>query len=308
MDVVTLGESMVVFLPEAEGPLRHVARFGRGVAGAESNVAIGLCRLGHPTAWIGRVGEDEFGRYILDTLATEGLDLRFASADPGAPTGIMFKERRPGADSRVVYYRAGSAASRLDAGDVPEAVFAGAAWLHVTGITAALGDGPRRAVARALELAARFGLRVSFDPNYRARLWSEEQARPVLRDLASQCDLLLLGTAEGRLLYGSDDPEEIARAGLRAGPTLVAVKRGSEGALLAGNEGRWAIPPHPVSIVEPTGAGDAFAAGCIAALLDGQPPLACGRLGALCGALVCTVAGDWEGAPDRETAASLLGR
>jgi 2-dehydro-3-deoxygluconokinase len=291
---------MVVFVPESTGPLRHADRFTRGVAGAESNVAIGLCRLGHPAAWIGRVGDDEFGRYIWTTLRGEGVDLRYAAVDPRAPTGLMFKERWAGGDSRVFYYRRGSAGSGLDAGDVPEEAFAGARWLHLTGITPALGPGPRRAVERALELARAHGLRVSFDANYRARLWPPEEARPVLRELAARADVVLLSEGEAALLYGSGGPEEAAEVALRSTrASLVALKRGEHGAALATAAGVHRIPPVPVQAVEPTGAGDAFAAGLIAGLLEGWSPEEAGRLGALCGALVCTVAGDWEGAPER---------
>jgi len=305
-EVVTLGESMVVFIPEGAGPLRHADRFTRAVAGAESNVAIGVRRLGHSVSWISRVGEDEFGRHVLSTLRGEGVDVGRAVVDPSAPTGIMFKERRVGADSRAFYYRAGSAASHLDADDVAEEAFRGARWLHLTGITPALGPAPRRAVRRALEFARRHGLRVSFDPNYRERLWPMEEARPVLRELACRSDVLLLGAAEGRVLYGTEDAAGIARAALEEGIPFGAVKLGALGALIWDGPDRAEIAAHAVPAIEPTGAGDAFAAGCIAGRLDGRAAPDCGRLGAICGALACTVLGDWEGAPERETAERLL--
>ncbi len=297
---------MVVLVPESPGPLRHCERFTRALAGAESNAAIGIRRLGHSAAWISRVGDDEFGRYVLATLRGEGVDVTWAGRDPEAPTGIMFKERRAGADSRVVYYRAGSAASRLDAGDVPEAAFPGARWLHLTGITAALGAGPRRAVGRALDLARRYGLRVSFDPNYRSSLWPVEVARSVLWELACRCDVLFLGTDESRILFDTDVPAAVAKAACEAGVRFGALKRGAEGAVLWDGPALTEIPARPVPAIEPTGAGDAFAAGCIAGLLDGRPPAECARLGAICGALACTVLGDWEGAPERDVAKGLL--
>ncbi len=305
-EVVTLGESMVVFVPESTGPLRHADRFTRGVAGAESNVAIGLCRLGHPAAWIGRLGDDEFGRFIWSTLRGEGVDLSHAGLDPTAPTGIMFKERAAGGDSRVFYYRRGSAASRQDGGNLPAAAFRGARWLHLTGITPALGEAPRRTVERALALAREHGLGVSVDPNYRSRLWAPSEAGPVLRALADQADVVLVSDGEGQLLYGTSDPDSVASAALASGARLVAVKRGEHGALVATSEGRWTVPPFPVRVVEPTGAGDAFAAGLLAGMLEGRTPEACGRLAALCGAMACTVSGDWEGAPEAAQASRLL--
>jgi 2-dehydro-3-deoxygluconokinase len=301
-EVVTLGESMVVFVPETVGPLRHAERFRRGVAGAESNLAIGLSRLGHSAAWIGRLGDDEFGRFVWSTLRGEGVDLRWATLDARAPTGVMFKERRAGGDSRVFYYRRGSAASLLDEGDVPPAAFEGARWLHVAGITPALGAGPERAVRRAMALARAAGTRVSFDPNYRARLWPEDRAAPVLRELAAGVDLLVLGEQEGRLLFGVDDPEGVSAAALAHGCGLVAVKRGAEGALLAREGERVPLPPLPVAAVESTGAGDAFAAGLLAGLLEGMPLGLAGRLARFCGAMATTAPGDWEAAPDRDAA------
>ncbi len=304
-EVVTLGESMVVFVPEDTGPLRHADRFRRAVAGAESNLAIALCRLGHPAAWIGLLGDDEFGRYVWATLRGEGVDLSGARLDPRAPTGVMFKERSAGGDSRVFYYRKGSAASLLDPGDVPAAAIAGARWLHVTGITAALGPGPRRAVEHAVRLARAAGRAVCFDPNYRARLWDPAVARPVLLDLARQADLLVLGEEEGTLLFG--DGGGIAEGGLALGCRMVAVKRGGRGALLVSADECVEVPAVPVKVVEATGAGDAFAAGLLAGLLEGLPLREAGRLAALCGARACTVSGDWEGVPGRADALRDLG-
>jgi 2-dehydro-3-deoxygluconokinase len=306
-EVVTLGESMVLFVPEQPGPLRHAARFSRALAGAESNVAIGLCRLGHPAAWIGRVGEDEFGAYVLSTLRGEGVGLAFARADGRAPTGLMFKEPAAAADSRVFYYRRGSAASLLDAPDVPTEALAGARWLHITGITPALGPGPRRAVGAAVRGATAAGLRLSFDPNYRSRLWPPAEATPVLRELASAADVLLCSEEEADLLFGTADPAALAAAAGHRPGRLVAVKRGDRGAgfCLAGEV--WEQPAWPLrKVVEPTGAGDAFAAGLIAGLLEGRAPAEAGRMAAACGALACTVSGDWEGAPERPALEAML--
>lgn len=305
-EVVTFGESMVVFVPEAAGPLRHAERFARGVAGAESNVAIGLCRLGHPAAWLGRLGDDEFGRFIATTLRGEGVQLADGVLDARAPTGIMFKERRAGGDSRVFYYRRGSAASLQGPEDLPETAIRSARWLHLTGITPALGPGPRQAVLYARALARRHGVPFSFDPNYRARLWPPEEAAPVLRELAAGAEVLLLSETEGELLFGTGDPEAVAAAALAAGTRVAAVKQGERGALLRTADGGFPIPAHPVLAVEPTGAGDAFAAGMIAGLLEGRTPQEAGRMGAIAGALVCTVSGDWEGAPERRALQVLL--
>jgi 2-dehydro-3-deoxygluconokinase len=308
VDVVTLGETMVALVPEGRGPLRLARRFRRHIAGAESNVAIGVTRLGHPARWLGRVGDDAFGTVILETLALEGVDTRWAVRDPGAPTGLLFKERPRTGDSSSLYYRRGSAASLQDADQIDPAAFTGARWLHLTGITPALGPGPRRAAARALDLARSGGLAVSFDPNYRAALWGRAEAAGALRPLAEQADVLVFSPLEGEILYGAGTVEALAARALAVGrATLVAVKDGVRGAVLFPAAGSpVAIAPHPVRAVDTTGAGDAFVSGLLAGLLDGMPLHRAGRLAALCGALACTVLGDWEGVPRRAEAEAWL--
>src|SRR5919199_3648728 len=133
LDVVSLGESMVLLVAEQPGPLREATTFRRHVAGAESNVAIGLCRLGHTAGWISRVGDDEFGRAVAFRIRGEGVDLSRLIVDPGAPTGVLFRERREVGPIEVVYYRRGSAASRLSTADLDADYLRQARYLHLTG-------------------------------------------------------------------------------------------------------------------------------------------------------------------------------
>jgi 2-dehydro-3-deoxygluconokinase len=305
VDLVTLGETMVTFCPEQPGPLRHAERFLRGVGGAESNVAIGLCRLGHAAQWIGVVGDDPFGDLILATLRGEGVDVSAVRRHPGAPTGLLFKERRPGGDSAVYYHRAGSAGSRLGPADVPD--LGRARLLHLTGITPALSDSCREAVRVAVGRARGAGALISFDPNYRARLWTPDAARAALLPILPACDVLLLSQGEGELLFGSPEPAAIAREARARGCRHVAVRCGGEGAwaFAAEGPGTW-VPAHRVTPLEPTGAGDAFDAGFLAGLLEGRDDAECVRMGNVCGALATTALGDWEGVPDRATLARLL--
>ncbi|MGW0086964.1 sugar kinase [Streptomyces sp. NPDC003393] len=293
---------------QAEGPVAVGAPARTTIAGAESNVAIGLARLGHRVSWAGRLGADEPARLILRTLRGEGVDVHHATTDPDAPTGSMLRERRVADVARVHYWRTGSAASRQRPEHLAGALTAGARVLHVTGITCALGPGPRAAVAAAVGHAREHGWTVVLDVNHRARLWSREQAARVLRPLRGGVDVVIASDDELPLLAGDDTDGEDAQVAdiLAAGAREVVVKRGGDGAELYGRDGhRIRRPAHPVPVVDTVGAGDAFCAGYLSGLLDGLPPA--GRLRRACatGAFAVATAGDWEGLPHRDELALL---
>ncbi|MFI5727172.1 PfkB family carbohydrate kinase [Streptomyces cyaneofuscatus] len=229
-DVVCLGESMVTFLPSQPGRLADVPSFGRGIGGAESNVACALAAAGHRAAWVGRVGADGFGDHLVETIGGYGVDTSAVRRDPVRPTGIYFRTATDrGTDTHeVAYYRAGSAASAMSPSNVPyEDLFAGRI-LHLSGITAALS-------ADCLELvreltAPRPGRPlVSFDVNHRPHLWRGGPAdASVLLELARRCDLVFVGEDEAEEAWGIVGAEAI-RAALPE-PAVVVVKRGSAGA------------------------------------------------------------------------------
>ena len=313
-EVVTLGECLGSFVAWDAGPLAEARGFTRHVAGAEANVAVGLARLGHAIAYIGRVGGDGFGTAILRALRGEGVDVRHLTIDDSARTGVMFRERRVLGAMDVVYHRAGSAGSRVAPEDVVSAVadgvFEGIRWLHLTGITPALSDTARAATTRALEEGRRTGATVSLDVNMRRRLWSDEQAAPLLRDLASRVDVVFGSTDELALIAGADldsEPEQLVAAVAATGPRTVVVKLGRDGALGRDGETSTAQPGIAVTdVVDPVGAGDAFCAGFIAGRLDGVDLTTALRMGNACGALAVAASGDQSGLPDRGELARLL--
>lgn len=299
--LVAIGETMGLLTSAEYGSLRSARSLNLGVAGAESNVAIGVRRLGHEVTWVGRLGDDEMGDLVESTLRGEGVDLRIGR-DPARPTGLMLKSRRTTSITRVTYYRSGSAASALCPADLPLDLIASARVLHVTGITPALSDSCRKTVIRAMEHARAHGTRVSFDVNYRAALWRQEAARPVLCGLVGLADILFAGSDEVELLLGpvpERAPAEIAADLAVLGPTEAVLKRGAAGAV-AWIEGRiLEAAAVPVRAVDPVGAGDAFVAGYLAGLLDGATPEERLGIATLTGAFAVTVSGDWEGAPTR---------
>ncbi|MFC1417887.1 sugar kinase [Streptacidiphilus cavernicola] len=303
--VVTLGESMAALGSPAPGPLRHAPHLTLSIAGAESNVAIGVRRLGHPSAWIGRVGADEFGRMVLERLRAEQVDVSAARTDPAAPTGLLVKEQRTPDVTRVQYYRSGSAGSRLCPDDLaapgsPAArLIADAAVLHVTGITPLLSPTAADAVRHAVGLAAAAGVPVSLDVNHRTALGTPAQLRAALLPLLPQVTQLFAGEEELLLLADAEDEAEAVNRLRDAVPELV-VKRGADGATLHTAAGVLRQPAVPVRAVDPVGAGDAFTAGYLAGLLDGSTPAERLRLACLTGAFAVSVASDWSGLPTRD--------
>jgi 2-dehydro-3-deoxygluconokinase len=302
--VVTVGETMALLWPPEVGLLRHAPTLRLGIAGAESNLAVGAVRLGVPATWLGRVGDDEFGRLVTTTLRGQGVTTT-AVVDPGAPTGLMVKERRTARATRVLYYRSGSAGSRLSPDDVDPTVIAGAGVLHVTGITAALSDTARDAVFAAVEEARSAGVPVSLDLNYRSALWSPAEAAPVLRDLVRRADVVLATEQEaGLLVEGADDQALLGALGA-LGPGQVLVKQGAAGSLSSIEGVLHRSPARRVDVVDPVGAGDAFGAGYLSGLCLGLSPAERLALATAAGAFAVTVPGDWEGLPSRAELALL---
>ncbi|WP_430788063.1 sugar kinase [Actinoplanes sp. G11-F43] len=296
MSVVTVGETMALLTVPADGLVRGTVPIGMG--GAESNVAIGLSRLGVPATWISRLGDDALGTLVRREIRAEGVTV-LAEADPGAPTGMMVKELRYGVPHRVRYLRTGSAASRMTPGDVPPAVIAAARVLHLTGITPALGPGPRETVAHAIAAARAAGTLVSFDVNHRRTLWSDDEARAVLTGLLSGVDLLFAGLEEASLLLGRPATEDDGAALNPLGPATVVLKLGARGAVAHRGGTVVHAPSRPRAVVDAVGAGDAFVAGYLAELCQDGSIEDCLATANAAGGRVVTVPGDWEGLPTR---------
>lgn len=317
VDLLTFGESMVSL--RAGGPLSAGGTLSMHVAGAESNVAVGVARLGHGVSWAGVVGSDPHGQFIVRQLRSEGIGLHHRE-DASRSTGVMFLEQRTADVSRAYYYRSGSAGSTFGMPDVDAALRGGARVLHLTGITAALSPEARCAVEYAAERAAGEGILVSLDVNYRAKLWSRDEARAALAPIAGHATIVIASEDELDLVSSptsdtgadpaaglSDAAEDLlAKRLLAQGVREVVVKRGAAGAGAYTADGRWEVPAVPVTSIDTVGAGDAFTAGYLSALLDGED--VAGRLqrGALAGAFAVSTAGDWEGLP-RTGELALLG-
>lgn len=264
--------------PVANEPVVKAELFRMEPGGAESNVAARLAALGHESIWMGRLGRDPMGERIARALHALGVTTHI-DWDDTHPTGLYVKD--PGAG--VHYYRAGSAASYADARLVAGVDWSGIALLHVTGVTAALSSSCRSLLWAAFDAAQGSGVPVSFDVNYRAPLWDTSRAAPVLRDFARRADIAFVGLDEAEGLWGTRDPVAV-RAVLDSPATLV-VKDGAVGATAFSPEGSVFEPALPVDVIEPVGAGDAFAAGFLSGLLGNGSAAESLRRGHECAAI-----------------------
>ncbi|NEC20307.1 sugar kinase [Streptomyces parvus] len=294
--VLTIGEAMASVRTRALLRLGGAAQLS--VAGSESNVAIGLARLGHEVSWVGVVGEDQPGELIRRTLRAEGVGTGFVRSAQDAFTGFIAFDQPTHDITRVSYHRAGSAGSTLTAAECVAALTAASPeLLHLTGITPALSATAREATVAAARAAHGAGVRVALDVNHRARLWSRADAAATLRELlpwvhtvfASEDELDLLSPAE------HPAPDLLAR-----GVAEVVVTAGANGARCHTPEGSLYRPALPVTVVDSIGAGDAFVSGYLSGVLDGlSPDLRLGRAAAA-GAFCVGAHGDWEALPRRE--------
>lgn len=287
-EVVCVGESMALVTPDPPGPLAQGGPMRLDVAGAESTVACYLAQLGVRVAWVSRVGADPLGELLLDRIAGHGVDVSRVDVDPAAPTGVFFKD--PGPQTRVYYYRAGSAAARLRPDLLDARELAGCRLLHLTGITAALSGSCAALVDQALGDRRIPGALVSFDVNHRSALWPAQQAGPVLAALANRADVVFVGLDEAHRLWGTGTADQVRD--VLGNPRTLIVKDGATGATSYRCGTRTFVATPPVEVVEPVGAGDAFAAGYLFGLLRGLPETTRLRLGHLVARTALTVTGD----------------
>lgn len=305
--VWTLGEGMALLRTSGIGPLETQHSLTLSSGGAEMNVAIGLARWGIPVRWVGRVGDDAFGRLVRRDLQAEGVDAR-VTVDPVRPTGMMIKEARSSAKSRVTYYRTGSAGSAIAADSVADGDLDSIEIVHVTGITPALSPSARSAVTAAVEAAVHHEIPVSFDINHRPSLISAVSAQPLYTWIAERSSIVFGGVEEAQIVAPrASNERELAHRIAALGPTEVLIKRGADGCTALIDGELIEEPGVPVDVVDTVGAGDAFVAGYLAARLGEQSPRDRVRLACRAGAAACLTPGDWDGAPRRDELDWLLG-
>lgn len=301
-DVILIGEPIVILTAQELGDIQDVKDFTRSIAGAEINVAVGLKNLNHQVSYVTKLGGDPFGPYIENFLTEKGIDTSHVSYNMDTSTAFMLKGMTEEGDPEVVYFRKGSAAAFLTKEDIEAIPFDGVKHIHVTGIPPGLSLSCREAIYAAIDKAKEAGIFITFDPNIRPTIWdTKEEMISVLNDIASRCDMILPGINEGKILVGSDDPDEIADFYLNMNAQSVVIKLGAEGAFVKTKDEVYVVPGFKVdTVVDTVGAGDGFAVGVISGILEGLTLRESVTRGNAIGSLQVTVQGDNEGLPNHE--------
>ena len=299
---------MVTMNPRSKGPLRYVADFERKVGGAELNLAIGCARLGLRTGWIGRLGNDEFGKYVYNFARGEGIDVSNVELMDGYATSLNFKEIREDGTGSTYYYRTNSPTLLITADNLPEDAIRSANILHLTGVFSAIRRDDMSVIHRAIEIAKSSGVLVAFDPNIRLKLWSKEDAVQCLLPLLADVDIMLTGQAEAELLLGVSKPEDIIGRLTSLGVQRIAIKREGDGSIGFDNGLTISMPALPPSaVVDTVGAGDGFDAGFLLGVIKGWPLDRTLAFANAVGSMVVSVSGDNEGLPLYDEVQQKLG-
>lgn len=293
-DLVAIGEPLIQFNSLTRGPLRYVNLFEKHIAGSEANFCVSFVRMGLTCTMIARVGNDEFGRNIVEWLRGIGVDVSKIKVD-NSYTGIYFVQRGyPIHDkSELIYYRKGSAGSKISPDDIDENTVKSAKLVHSTGISLAISESSREAVFKAFDLANE----VSLDTNIRLKLWSKEEARKTITNILSYVDILITDPEDSKIITGYDDENKAVNEYKKFGIKTIIYKLGPKGAVLYHEGGRYYHEGIKVNVEDPTGAGDALGGVTIALLLKGFSPEVALRIGIVSSSLVVTVRGDQENIP-----------
>jgi 2-dehydro-3-deoxygluconokinase len=295
-DLITIGETMWRLSTPGHIRLDRAASLEINVGGAESNLAIGMSRLGKRVAWWSRLPDNALGQHVAQTLRTFGVDVSGVYWQKDARLGTYFIEfgsaPRP---TQVVYDRANSAASQMQPDDFDWSALRHARRLHLTGITPALSQSCLETLRRAAAEARAAGMQISFDLNYRAKLWTWDECRPVMDELASQAHIVIGATRDAQSLIGEKIAGEPLARRLyeRWQGATVVLTNGAEGAVSFDGADFHHIPAFTgIQVVDRIGAGDAFDAGLLCALLDGKTLPDAMRYGHAVAALKMTMPGD----------------
>lgn len=308
LDVVTIGDAMIALNPTMKGPMRFVHNFEKKVGGAELNFAIGCARLGLKAGWISRLGNDEFGKYILHFVRGEGIDTSHVKMVDNYPTSVYFKEILEDGTGRNFYYRNQSPILTLNLQSIDEEYIKSAKVLHISGVFSAIHEDNPKIIHHAIQIAKENNVLVSLDPNIRLKLWDKERAKEVLLSFLPKVDIFLTGVEEAEILFGTSDAIKIIEICKSFGITSIAVKKGEDGSIAYHNGAIVEADAIKASkVVDTVGAGDGFDAGFIYGVLQKWPLDRIVKISNTIGSMVVSVSGDNEGLPELEDVLIRLG-
>jgi sugar/nucleoside kinase (ribokinase family) len=288
--VVAIGEPLVEFMPAIrDETMAKAFRFKKYAGGAPATCAAAIVRLGGRACLISRVGVDPFSTFLLDALAAEGVNISHVKRIPDRQIGLVFHECLGGVTS-LIFYRRDSAASTFTPEDIDPEVIRGAAALHIPGVTFQISESAKETCLMAARLAEEAGVLISFDPNIRNILGGTE-TRQAMEEVISLADVITPTLEEATAITGEENPLRAAHLLRARGPRVVAVTLGKEGSVLLGDGEPIVCPGYHVEVVEPTGAGDVYAAAIIIGLLNGWALERIGRFANAAGALAVTAMG-----------------
>ena len=305
IDIVCMGEAMVEFtrMNRSKGEALYI----RGLGGDTSNCAISAARQGVKVAYLSAVGDDQFGKIAIDTWLTEGIDVSQVFVDPNSPTGIYFIDPAP-EGRNFTYYRAGSAASRMSSISSSQTILSRTAILHLSAITQAISIAPNEPSFEAIDIVKKSGGRVSYDTNLRLNLWGLEEARRVINKTLTQADILLPSLDEAQILTGLDNKEDILNFYLQFEPEILALKCGSEGAIVIFEGRKEYIPALNVNAIDTSGAGDTFAGAFLAQIIQGESPFEAARFAVVASGISVQGYGAMAPIPNRKQVLRAMAR
>ncbi|MDH6197826.1 2-dehydro-3-deoxygluconokinase [Mycobacterium frederiksbergense] len=307
--IATYGEALALMMVDDGLPLHRAGHFRRSITGAEVNVAVALARLGHNVRWLGRLGDDSAGHAVLRFLRAESIDISHVGVDSARPTGMLVRDSYA-SDAMITidYYRQNSAASASTYTELKPGWLDGVELLHLTGITAMLSPTAPAMVNALIDLAQQRAITVSFDPNIRRKLAPIERWQAVVAPLLERADIVIAGDDEVHVLTGQEPMSWAHRSvndgygtavpgpNLQAGKTVV-LKHPDKSSTAITADSKHSQAALPTQLIDPIGAGDAFAAGYLSGISCGLPLQQCLHRAALLGARAVTTRTDTDGLP-----------
>ena len=313
-ELLTIGEPLALFASDEEGvSLAKAKKFTKYLAGAEVNVAVGLSRLNHSVEYVSAVGDDPFGKFLRQAIKQHNVNIKYLYTDPNYATGCMFKSRTSKGDPNTFYLRKNSAGAHLSKEVIDQIDLSNFKWIHITGILPGILESPE-VITTLLERARKAEIPISFDPNLRPAIWSsEDKMIKTVNKIAQSAKLVMPGLAEGEILTGEKEPEEIARKYFELSDITetIVIKVGSKGALIFQRSKPESImvPGYKVDrVVDTVGAGDGFAVGVLSGLLENLQIQEAVKRGNAIGALSVMSPGDNDGYPTPNELAQFMKR